>query len=53
MGPFFPFDGAAPMGYWELPLGVIDDPAELSVWVDKAVAVAERAKKPKKPRARA
>lgn len=48
MGPFYPFDGAQPMGYWELPPGVLDDPKELAVWVEKAVGVAERAKKPKK-----
>jgi DNA transformation protein and related proteins len=48
MQPFVPFGGSQPMGYWELPHGVIDDPKELSAWVDKAVRVAERAKKPKK-----
>ena len=48
MGPFVPWDGAPPMGYWELPPGVIDDPSELTVWVDKAVGVAERAKRKKR-----
>ena len=43
MGPFTPFgDPSHVMGYYELPSGVLDDPAELSVWVEKAVAVAER-----------
>lgn len=52
MGPFVPWDGAPPMGYWELPPGVIEDPSELVVWVDKAIGVAERAKKGRKPRKR-
>lgn len=50
MEPFVPWDGAKPMGYWELPQGVLDRPEELAVWVDKAVDVASRAKKPKKRR---
>ena len=45
MEPFYPFDGAKPMGYWELPPGVIDDPVELRVWIDKALAVAARKKR--------
>lgn len=48
MGPFVPWAGAPPMGYWELPEGILEDPKELAVWVDKAVAVAARTKKPKK-----
>ncbi len=48
MGPFIPWDGANPMGYWELPPGVLDNPAKLQVWVDKAVHVADRKKKPRK-----
>ncbi len=48
MQPFIPWDGAKPMGYWELPPGLLERPEELSVWVDKAVGVASRAKKPKK-----
>lgn len=48
MGPFFPFDSPTPMHYWELPPGVLEQPDELRVWVDKAIAVAEAAKKPRK-----
>lgn len=45
MGPFYPYDSPTPMHYWELPPGVIDDPEELRVWVDKALAVATKKKK--------
>jgi DNA transformation protein and related proteins len=48
MGPFMPFgDASHVMGYYELPPDVLEDPKELDVWVDKAVAVAERKKKKK------
>ncbi len=50
MGPFVPWPGAAPMGYWELPPGVLEDPAERAVWIDRALAVAETAKKRKPAR---
>lgn len=48
MEPFYPFDSPKPMGYWELPPGVLDDSAELKLWVEKALGVAERAKRPRK-----
>jgi DNA transformation protein and related proteins len=47
MEPFFPYDSPKPMGYWELPPGVIENAMELSVWVDKAIAVAEAARQRK------
>ena len=47
MEPFYPFEGAKPMRYWELPPAVLNQPSELKVWVDKAIHVAERAKKKK------
>lgn len=50
MEPFYPFESPQPMGYWELPGGVLEDARELKVWADKAVAVAERAKTKRKPR---
>lgn len=53
MGPFYPYDSPTPMRYWEVPSSVLEDPAELAVWVDKARCVAERAalkKKPRRPR---
>ena len=46
MDPFYPFSSAKPMSYWELPAGVLEEPSELKLWIDKAVAVAEAAKKP-------
>ena len=49
MEPFYPFDDGRPMKYWQLPDSVLEDPKELSVWVDKALRVAENAK-PKKKR---
>lgn len=45
MEPFFPFDSPKQMHYWELPPGVLEDPAELQVWVDKALQVAASKKK--------
>ncbi|MBV6458577.1 MAG: hypothetical protein HONBIEJF_01709 [Fimbriimonadaceae bacterium] len=48
MKPFYPFDEPKPMHYWELPPGVIDQPEELKVWVDKAVEVAAQAKRKKR-----
>jgi len=48
MSAFHPYDMPKPMHYWELPPGVIDKPRELGVWVDKALRVAEGAKKNRK-----
>jgi DNA transformation protein len=45
MGPFYPYDAPTPMHYWELPPGVLDRPDELTVWVDKALAVAASKRK--------
>jgi DNA transformation protein and related proteins len=47
-GPFFPFGSPKPMGYYELPGPVLDRPDELKVWVDKALAVAQTAKRKKR-----
>jgi|CXWL01.1.fsa_nt_gi DNA transformation protein len=49
-----PMPSAPPMGYFELPSRVVDDPAELTVWIEKSLAVAERkeAAKSKKNRKR-
>jgi len=45
MGPFLPFgDPAKPMGYYELPEAVLEDPELLAAWMAKAIAVAARAK---------
>jgi len=45
MEPFYPYDSPKPMSYWELPPGVIDDPEELRVWMDKSLVVASRKRK--------
>jgi DNA transformation protein and related proteins len=45
MEAFYPYEGAKPMAYWELPPGLIDDPDELRIWIDKSLAVAALKKK--------
>lgn len=51
MGPFLPFGNAAkPMGYYELPAEVLEDPDQLSLWMAKAITMASRANP--KPRSR-
>lgn len=48
MGPFLPFgDEREVMQYYELPAELLDEPEELRTWVEKAVAVARRAKQKK------
>lgn len=48
MGPFFPYDSPTPMGYYEVPEDLIVRPDELRIWIDKALAVAEGARKKKR-----
>lgn len=48
MEPFYPYDSPKPMKYWELPPWVLEDGKELAPWVDKAIRVAEGAKRTKK-----
>lgn len=51
MGPFLPFgDPAKPMGYYELPAELLEDPEQLEPWMTKAIAVAARAKAKAKPK---
>ena len=51
MGPFLPFgDPAKPMGYYELPAEVLEDPDQLAVWMAKAIAVSARAKTKARPK---
>ncbi|MBX3096246.1 MAG: TfoX/Sxy family protein [Fimbriimonadaceae bacterium] len=50
--PFRPFDDERAMNYFSIPATVWDDPAELGLWVDKALAVAEDARQKKKPKKR-
>ena len=54
MGPFMPFgEGGEVMQYYELPADVLEEPARLTPWVEKAIDVARRARHrkhaPKKP----
>lgn len=42
--------GAAPMRYREVPQAVWDEDAELVLWIEKAVAVAEQSKRPRRTR---
>ncbi|MBX3118628.1 MAG: TfoX/Sxy family protein [Fimbriimonadaceae bacterium] len=48
MEPFNPMNAPTPMSYWEVPKAVFEDAKELGVWMEKAVSVAERAKRPRK-----
>jgi DNA transformation protein and related proteins len=46
MGPFLPFGPGGPsMQYWQLPEDVLEDIDALRTWCDKAIAVAQRARK--------
>lgn len=49
MGPFLPFgEGGEVMQYYELPADVLEEPDRLRPWVEKAIAVAQRAKSMKR-----
>lgn len=49
MRPFLPYgDPDRPMRYWQLPGEVLEEPAELARWVERAVEVARRAKRKKR-----
>jgi DNA transformation protein len=49
MGPFMPFgDPAHVMQYYEVPEAVLNSDAELGVWMDRSLAVAERARSRRK-----
>ena len=49
MGPFRPFgEGGEVMQYYEIPADVLEEPDRLGPWVEKAIAVAGRAKRSKK-----
>lgn len=49
MGPFQPFgEGGEVMQYYELPADVLEEPDRLRPWVEKAMAVAQRAKSTKR-----
>jgi DNA transformation protein len=46
---FDPYGDGRTMDYYAVPVEVQEDRDELRVWVEKAVAVAERARRPKRP----
>jgi DNA transformation protein len=51
MGRFLPFgDPGKPMAYFELPEEVLEDIDELRLWMGKALQVAARAARTRKPR---
>lgn len=52
-GPFRPFgpEGEV-MQYWQLPDGLLEDAEELAPWVEKAIDVAERARRKRPGRGR-
>jgi DNA transformation protein len=50
MEPFRPFGEDSAMGYYEVPVNVMEDPEQLALWMRKAIEVAAQAKRPKKKR---
>jgi DNA transformation protein and related proteins len=44
MEPFRPFGENSAMGYYEVPVDVLEDPVQLAHWMKKAIAVAATAK---------
>jgi DNA transformation protein len=47
LDPFRPYgEGGETMGYFRVAEDLLEDPEELRVWADKAIAVARRAKRP-------
>jgi DNA transformation protein and related proteins len=47
MEPFRPFGEDSAMGYYEVPADVMEDPAQLVAWMNKALEVAAKAKRGK------
>ncbi|MFK7847823.1 MAG: TfoX/Sxy family protein [Rhodothermales bacterium] len=52
MGPFNPYGDGRTMRYYEVPVDVLEDVDELKKWAQKAIKVAQLAKKSKKPKRR-
>ncbi len=50
MEPFRPFGENSAMGYYEVPADVVEDPAQLASWMEKAIEVAAKAKRAKSKR---
>ena len=49
-GPFRPYDDERTMSYYEVPVDVLEDRDRLKTWAERALRVAEAAKKRKKRR---
>jgi len=48
MAPFQPYsDRPMTMSYYQVPLGILEDPDELAAWAREAIAVASRAGRPR------
>lgn len=52
MEPFRPFGEEHAMGYYEVPADVVENAAQLAIWMNKAIAVAAKAKRGKSKRAK-
>jgi DNA transformation protein len=52
MEPFRPFGEDSAMGYYEVPADVVEDAAQLAPWMNKAIAVAAKAKRGKAKRSK-
>jgi len=50
MEPFRPFGEEKAMGYYEVPVDVLEDATQLEPWMKKAIEVAVRAKRGKRKR---
>ena len=48
MGAFSPYGDGRTMRYYEVPIGVLEDVDALRTWAEKAIEVAQHAKKGKK-----
>lgn len=51
MEPFRPFGEEHAMGYYEVPADVVENAAQLAIWMNKAIAVAAQAKRGRGKRA--
>src|SRR6266852_3910526 len=52
MEPFRPFGDDSAMGYYEVPADLVEDADHLASWVEKAIAVAAKAKSGKTRRSK-
>jgi DNA transformation protein len=50
--PFMPMGDDKPMGYYSLPEEILEDEGRLHEWAAKSIAVAERAKSKRQPKAK-